>query len=417
MRRPYLLCLLLAGFLLSASNVALAQAFDTVDTLIWPSDGRFPAYPPEEIRPYALFMEAGTLWDSNVLRRDTGIEQESVLRFGVGGRADQRIAGRQRVRVEARGDQFVYDKFSELGHFAYAGAATWLWELGNDFAGTLGYARTHRLAALTETQRAVKRMVTTDDFYGTGAWRLGPHARLRGGLSYGRGVRDTPGEDRVTLATRTGTVGADWVTNLGNAIGIEHRQSRGDAPVSTSIDPGGSFADNDYKERETSLVAVYLSGVTVRFTGRVGRTTRTYTDLPNNFSGTTYRGGVEWLPGNKTIIAIEAYREPRAVIDIAASHVLTRGFAFGPSWAPTAHVVTSLRFLNEHREFVSADPNVAPVGTLLDETVRTIRLGIGWEPQRLLQVGLGLDRGNRESNTLGRNYNYWAAMANIRVIW
>jgi len=34
-----------------------------------------------------------------------------------------------------------------------------------------------------------------------------------------------------------------------------------------------------------------------------------------------------------------------------------------------------------------------------------------------VQVGLGLDRGNRESNTLGRNYNYTAAMANIRVIW
>jgi hypothetical protein len=105
------------------------------------------------------------------------------------------------------------------------------------------------------------------------------------------------------------------------------------------------------------------------------------------------------------------------VIDIAASHVLTRGFAFGPSWAPTAKLVTSLRFVNEHREFISADPNIAPVGTLLDETVRTIRLGIGWEPQRLLQVGLGLERGNRESNTLGRNYNYTAAMGNIRVIW
>jgi hypothetical protein len=94
-----------------------------------------------------------------------------------------------------------------------------------------------------------------------------------------------------------------------------------------------------------------------------------------------------------------------------------RGFAFGPAWAPTAKLAFSLRYVNEHRTFVAADANVAPAGTLIDETLRIGRLGIAWEPQRLLQVGLGLDRGNRESNTLGRNFNYTAAMANIRVIW
>ena len=77
----------------------------------------------------------------------------------------------------------------------------------------------------------------------------------------------------------------------------------------------------------------------------------------------------------------------------------------------------SLRYVNEHRSFVAADPNVAPQGTLVDETVRLARLGMAWEPQRLVQVGLGLDRGNRESNTLGRDYNYTAVMGNIRFIW
>jgi hypothetical protein len=94
-----------------------------------------------------------------------------------------------------------------------------------------------------------------------------------------------------------------------------------------------------------------------------------------------------------------------------------RGVAFGPAWAPTAKLAFSLRLINEHRQFVAADPNVAPVGTLLDETVRLARFGIAWEPQRLLQVGFGLDRGNRESNTLGRNYGYTAGMFNVRVIW
>ena len=418
MRRPYLLCRLLAGLLLLAPVPVLAQQlFDTVDTLILPSAGRFPAYPAEETRPYELFVEAGALYDNNILRRNAGAEGENVFRFGGGGRVDQRVVGRQAIRLEARGDAYLFDKFSDLNHFAYSGAATWLWELGNDLAGTLGYARTHRLAALAETQRSVKRMITTDDVFGTAAWRLGPSARLRGGLAYGRGVRETPGEDNTSFGTRTATVRADWVTALGNALGIEHRETRGDAPISTALDPTNTFANNDYKEQETALVATYVSSAMLRFAGRVGYTKRTYTELPNSFSGTTYRGGLEWFPGNKTMILLEAYKEPRAVIDIAASHVLVRGFAFGPAWAMTAKTVWSLRFVNDHRQFIAADESVAPTATLVDETVRTIRLGLAWEPQRLVQVGLGLERGNRDSNTLGRDYQYTAASANLRIIW
>jgi hypothetical protein len=384
----------------------------------YPSAGRFPAYPPEEIRPYELYVEGGLMHDTNILRRNADAENENVFRYGAGGRLEQRVIGRQGIRLEGRVEQYVFDKFTDLNHFAYSGAVTALGELGNDVTGTLGYARAHRLASLAETQRAVKRMITTDDVFGTLAWRVGPHFRLRGGGAYGRGTRDTPGEERARYATRTGTVGADWVSALGNAIGVEHRESRGDAPVSVFLDPSLQFANNDYRESETALVVTYTSSVTLRFTGRLGYTKRTYTDLPNNdFSGTTYRAGAEWLPGNKTILAFEVYREPRAIIDLVASHVLTRGVAIGPAWAPTAHLVFSLRGVDEHRSFVAADPNIAPVGTLLDETLRVFRFGIGWEPQRLLQVGLGLDRGTRESNTLGRGYGYTATMANIRLIW
>lgn len=414
MRRPYLSAFAIA--LLLSPGLALAQSFETIDTMPWPGGGRFPAYAPDAIRPYEVFVEGGLLHDSNILRR-TVAEDDNVFRLGGGGRIDQRVYGRQTVRLDARGDLYHFDKFSDLDHFAYAGAATWLWELGNDFTGTIGYARARRLASLTELQRAIRRMVTTDDLFANGAYRLGPNTRLRGGFAYGRGTRDTPGEDKVTFGTRTVTAGADYVTPLGNSLGAEYRRTRGDAPVSTTLDPTGTFVNNDYEETEYALVANYVTSASLRFAGRLGHTKRTYTELPNNFSGTTYRAGLEWLPGTKTIIALEGYKEPRAVIDIVASHVLVRGFAFGPAWAPTAKLGFSLRFVNEHRTFVAFDPNVAPVGTLLDETLRVIRLGVAWEPQRLVQVGLGLDRGERESNTLGRNYQYTAASANVRVIW
>ena len=415
MSRPYLRSLLLAGSFLLAPHAALA--FETVDTMPWASGGLFYGYPAEELRPTEVYAQAGLMHDTNVLRRNAGAERDNIFRFGIGGRLDQRVVGRQGLHLEGRLDAYHFDRFSELDHFAYTAGAAWRWELGNDLSGTIGYTRGRRLAALAEVQRAVRRMVTTDDFIANGAWRVGPSLRLRGGYAYGRGERDTPGEDTITFGTRSLTAGVDYVTALGNAIGLEYRRTRGDAPVSVTLDPTGQFGNNDYEEREYAVVANYVSSPTLRFNGRVGHTERTYTDLPNNFSGPTYRAGVEWAPGPKTVIAAEAYREPRGLIDVVASHVVTRGFAFGPAWAATAKLAFSLRFVNEHRNYVAADPTVAPEGTLIDETLRLIRFGIAWEPQRLLQVGLGLDRGWRDSNTLGRDFQYTAAMANIKVLW
>ena len=91
MRRPYLI--------LSATALLLAplaaQAFETVDTMPYASGGRFPAYAPDEIRPYEVFIEGGLMYDSNILRRNAGAERELVQRYGAGGRIDQRIWGRQ----------------------------------------------------------------------------------------------------------------------------------------------------------------------------------------------------------------------------------------------------------------------------------------------------------------------------------
>jgi hypothetical protein len=49
-----------------------------------------------------------------------------------------------------------------------------------------------------------------------------------------------------------------------------------------------------------------------------------------------------------------------------------------------------------------------------DETLRTIRLGAGWEIQRNLELSAAWDIGKRSSNVPGRNYDYDAVMANLR---
>jgi hypothetical protein len=413
------------AFGLLALAPATVLAFEGVDLLPYPSLGAFPeAYPPEPVYPTRVWAQVGTMYDSNPFRLADSVDpnaalghsekSDGIVRLGGGVGHTQRVFGRQSVNLEARGEYRDYLRFNQLDHFAYGLLAEWLWELGNDFSGTVGYGRERGLADPGEAQQVIRDMVTTDRLFATANYRLGPSVRLRAGADAGRGERsgDRPDADTDSQTLRAGI---DYVSPLVNTIGLEARETQGSSPVSPTVDPTGQFADNEYVERELAVVATYRLGEQLRFLGRVGQTERSHTELPiDEFSGTTYRGRVDWLPTPKVGMQFDFYREPRTVLEIDATHVLVEGAAFGPRWAPTAKLVFYAQFVNERRKYNStADPTLP----LRDETLRTWRFAAGWEPQRHIKLGAGLDYGERTSNTLDRDYDYVQVMLNARYDW
>jgi hypothetical protein len=69
--------------------------------------------------------------------------------------------------------------------------------------------------------------------------------------------------------------------------------------------------------------------------------------------------------------------------------------------------------VRERQEF-KGDPNLVltPGAVMRDETVRALRVGGGWEPQRFVNLSIGVDHGTRTSNVLLRDYVYTSVMAN-----
>ena len=177
----------------------------------------------------------------------------------------------------------------------------------------------------------------------------------------------------------------------------------------------GDFLNNEFTESEVALLVTYTAGAQLRFAGRLGRTERTYTELPvEPFDDTTWRATMTWLPEAKLNFVVDAAREPRAVLDVDATHVVVTRFAFGPNWAPTAKLVFSARFARERNQYQSTETTAL---VLRDETLRLLRFGAGWEPVRRIRIGAGLDIGERAANTIGRDYDYYAVMANARYDW
>lgn len=403
----------LAGLLLLSPLVALG--FEAVDTLRPSSSGLYPAYPSEPVAPRELWAQFGLMYDTNHLRRTTGDNSEVVTRMGVGGRWDQRIVGRQGLHLEGALNAFVYNKFSDLDNVGYRGLAEWRYEVGNDLAGAIGFSRRRFQAALNEIQRAAYDPITENRLFANGRYVLGPHVGLRAGwdmVDYSRPTR-AMSETRTIITTG----GIDYISALGNTIGLEYRLAQGDAPVNQLVDPLGLLVNNDFRQRDIAIVGAWIIGPQLRIAGNLGRTHRTYTELTGrDFNGTTYRGAVHWAPFNKVYLDFEASKHVSSIIDIGAGHVIVKGFSYGPGWAITAKTNLEARFLRQHLTY-GGDPEAQLGFPMREEIIRAFRIGSYWEYTRQVHVTAAWENGDRESNFLGRNYRYNSYTANLRYIF
>ena len=406
----------LAGLLLLMPLAAFAQNFDAVDALFPSTAGQFYAYPTEPIPPYELWAQFGMDYDTNILRQPTGDNHELLSRASVGGRWDGRIAGRQGLHLAGRVDGYLYDRFSDLDNVGYSALGEWRWELGNSLAGAVGASSRRWQASLSEIQRAQYDPITENRLYANGRWAIGPHLGLRAGADFA----DYHRPQRVQAETQTvgGTVGVDWITDLGNVVGLEVRHTHGDAPVNELVDPTGQFVNNNFDQTDIALVTTWFVTPNIRFAGNIGRTHRTYSDIPNrDFNGPIYRAAVHWTPLPKAYLDFEASKTVSSIIDFGASHVVVRSVSFGPGWALTAKTNLSARFIHQNLNY-GGDP-AAAVGAqpLREEVVRTFRLGLYWEYTRHVHFTAAWDNGDRDSNQDGRNYRYNAYMANVRYLF
>lgn len=394
---------------------AAALAFETVDTLPFPSSGTFPGWAGDRgAEPWSLFAYGGLMYDSNAFRRDTGEIDDMVARYGAGGRFATRVVGRQSVVLEAFGEYYDYNHLSEIDHFGYGLRGDWLWEIGNQANGNIGYSRRRRHADLGEFQVETRVMGTTERAFIDGGYRFMPDWRIFGALEYTRASRDVGAAgdlDGTTVRTAL-----TYRTGLGNAIGIEARSTRGEAAIADEA--GLTSTVNDFEEREIAATLAYVLGAQLRIGGRAGYATREYDQIPErDFSGATWRGSVDWLPTGKLVFRFETYHTPAPVTDIDAPFAVRTGTSFGASWAATYKLVFTASFFNEHR-VSEGDPSAVVLGTAVrDETVRVWRFGAGWEPLRQWQLGAAVDFGERRSSELGRNYDYTQVMLNVRWVY
>ena len=404
-----------AAWALLATPVC-AFGFESVDILTPAMSGLYPAYPAEPARPYTIWAQAGLMYDSNILRLGSGDNGDLVARAGIGGRLDQRIVGRQALHLEGRVDGYAYDKFSAIDNLAYAALGEWRYQVGNDLAGALTASRRRFQANLAETQSATLDQITESTLGATARYAIGPNLGVRGGLAYVDYSR--PLHAFFDTKTHAGNVALEYISALGNTVGVEYQEAKGDAPVTETVDPLGLLVNNDFRQKDIGIVGAWGVTPSLRVGGRVGRTTRSYTELSNrDFSGPTWNVAVQWFPTTKTVLVLDSAKTVSSVIDVGASHIVGRGWGIGPGWAVTAKLNLEARFFKQHQDF-EGDPNAAlGVSPIRQELIRGYRFGAYWEYDRRWHYQFSFEHGDRDSNAPGRSFRYNAGIAQVRWVF
>jgi exopolysaccharide biosynthesis operon protein EpsL len=321
---------------------------------------------------------------------------------------------RQRILAGFAINDTRYERFSGLNFTGHEMRGSWLYQIGNDLSGQVGFAQTRTLGSFTNIAGATRNIIDTQQAFANAAYMLGARWRLTGGVDRYQADNSDAARREQDVTVTGAEFGVAYVTPAESSIGVTLREDNGEFP-NRQVLPGGPF-DNSYRQRSGNLVFDWNPSPQSHLNARAGRVYRNYDQLSQrNFEGTVWRVQYDWRPTVKLTIAAIAQRDISAFEDIATSFVLARGFGLRPSWAVTEKTTIS-GVLEWSRRTYLGDPGLV-TGATAGRTDRVTTTGISaaWQALRNVSVVLTAQRERRTSTAVFGDYTDNLLSARARI--
>ncbi len=343
-----------------------------------------------------VFVEEKITRDDNVFRfsKDLDPVGDTYRTTSLGFNLDAPVS-RQRFQVDYTWYATRFNRSPDLDFDGRDARATWVWQLGNDASGQLGYAETSTLASFAFTQsRTLDRLETQQPFFNA-AYLVTPRWRLQAGI---RGLEQRNGDpqrQKFDVNVRYTDVTVSYVTPANTSVGFSRRNEDGQFP-----NPGSSV-DNAYRQDSVGIVADWTLTGASHVSARADRVRRRYAQVPQqDFDGNTARAEYDWKPTGKLSLAAVAQRDIYPYLDIGSSFVLVKGVTLRPTLSLTEKIDVSGAFEYSVRDFLG-NPGLAsgvPSGRI--DRVRSGTTTISYRPARTLTLLMSAQREGRSSNVV-----------------
>src|SRR6266705_1356759 len=342
-----------------------------------------------------LFAEEKVTHDGNIFRisKDLDPEGDTYRTTSLGFNLDAPVS-RQRFQMGYTWNATRYNRFTDLDSDGHEARAIWLWQLGNDASGQLGYPEPSALASFAFPQRRTPHRLQTQQAFFNAAYMVTPRWRLQAGV---RGLDQTNGDplrqifDVNVLYT---DVTASYITPANTSAGLSARTEDGSFP-----NPGSS--DNAYHQDSVGVVADWTITVASHVSARADRVSRRYAHVPQqNFDGETARAEYDWKPTGKLSLAAIAQRDIYPYLDIGSSFVLVKGVTLRPTLSLTEKIDVSWTFDYGIRDFLCKPGLASGLSLSRTDRVRSATATVSYRPARTLTLLISAQREGRSSNVV-----------------
>ncbi len=379
--------------------------------------------PDETFMPYVRALYG---YDSNLFRLQNDQEARAVLRtssmaesyltLGAGMDANLKMS-RQAIKAHVELNQTRFNTYGQLdneGHDAYL---KWDWQIGSRATGDVSVADTLAQASYANVKQPVMNQIRTRRGAANGAIQLAYPWQVQFGLERVRTSNDAAVQLPQDATVDTLNAGLQYRTDKGSTVAWVSRRSEGRYPNQQLI--GLVRVDNDYRQWDNGVAAVWKLSEKTSMTGKLNFTQRGYTDVPQrDFSGLTGLLSLDWSATGRTTLNASIYRnigavENSAIENTTASYALNQGIAVGADWKPTAKLTFNTRLSHDRIEYAGDPGLVLSTQAVREDRLTMAQAGLQYAVLRNTQIGLMLRRGVRQSNEALQGYRYSSALISL----
>ena len=343
-----------------------------------------------------VFAEEKITRDDNVFRfsKDQDPVGDTYRTTSLGLNLDAPVS-RQRFQADYTWYATRFNRSPELDFDGHDARATWLWQLGNDASGQLGYTETSTLASFAFTQSRIPDRLETRQAFFNATYLVTPRWRFQAGV---RGLEQTNGDpqrQKFDVNVRYTDVTLSYVTPANTSVGLSGRTEDGRFP-----NPGGTV-DNAYRQDSVGIVADWtLTGVS-HVSARADRVRRRYAQVPQqDFDGNTARAQYDSKPTGKFSLATVVQRDIFPYVDIGSSFVLVKGVTLRPTLNVTEKIDVSGTFDYSIRDYLGNPGQASGVSPSRNDRERSGTATVSYRPVRTLTLLVNAQRETRSSNVV-----------------
>jgi exopolysaccharide biosynthesis operon protein EpsL len=358
------------------------------------------------------FVEEKVTRDDNVFRLSKNVDPATAIGSTSPGDTYQTTSlgltldaplSRQRFQAGYTWSATRFDHFTDLDFTGHDARAIWLWQLGNDLSGQLGYTDNLALAPFAYTQSRTPDPLRTRQAFLNGAYLVTPRWRLQLGGGVFEQQNGDPALQPNDITISSGDASLSYVTPANTSIGLAGRIEDGRYPNREFV-PGSPF-DDTYRQVSAGIVADWTVTGVSHVVAHASRVSRRYPNTPqSDFDGYTAVAEYDWKVTGKLSLTGVIRRDISPFQDIQSSFVLVKGITVRPTLNLTEKIDLSA-ILDYSAWYYLGDPGLVSGGALgrIDH-VASAAAAISYRPLRSLALQVSVLRENRTSNSPTADY-------------